>query len=287
MISARRRGFTLVEILVVISIIGVMIGILIPAIYSARAAARTTQCLHNQQELGKAILHYDSSKRRLPAVVSTAPNPKDPANPLYSNWVIDIFPEIDRMDLFKAWRDGTGTDVEVPQLLCPSGDIANPKGGLSYFVNLGYVPVAGGSITANYQNRLFRIRVKNIMEPNMSLSDLRSTANIVMLSERSTDSRWAFKQTEYLPEVIQTLSVETADHPLCFRWAVRPADSHAESPQLLNTALNDPQRPPPAPHLTANHRGGVNVTFLDGSTRTIPLETHCWNDKQDPVRGAP
>lgn len=76
----RVRGFTLVELLVVIAIIAILVLLLLPAVNAAREAARRTTCISQVRQLALAVVNYESAKQRFPLVNCAPPRPGDRSN---------------------------------------------------------------------------------------------------------------------------------------------------------------------------------------------------------------
>ena len=128
---AGRRGFTLVELLVVIAIIAILIALLLPAVQAAREAAQRIQCTNNLKQVGIALLNFENQNRRLPAGNMGWNQAGDEW--LGHSTFLQILPFMeqvnlhDRFDLNLRWVNLVNQDVaaaQIPPYQCPSDDAA-------------------------------------------------------------------------------------------------------------------------------------------------------------------
>ncbi|MEM8667730.1 MAG: DUF1559 domain-containing protein [Planctomycetota bacterium] len=127
-LRSQRSAFTLIELLVVIGIIGILVGLLLPAVQAAREASRRMSCTNNMRQVGLAIQNYHSAFKRLPRQ-STAPGPGKAWTTRRGSWFTAVLPYVEQDGLFKSfdtdfhWHDPENLDAvstEVPILRCPS-----------------------------------------------------------------------------------------------------------------------------------------------------------------------
>ena len=173
----RRSGFTLIELLVVIAIIGVLIALLLPAVQSAREAARRAQCTNNLKQMGLAAMNFEST-------YGTYPNTYGPypiQNPLYpfdggsggsplgrGNVLTQVLQYIEQGNAYNAYNfgldfnggplgaggklneNGTAMVLSIAAYLCPSDPSAAKRvdgaGVCNYFAS------TGGTASVEYGN---------------------------------------------------------------------------------------------------------------------------------------
>ena len=144
--ARRQRGFTLVELLVVIAIIGVLVALLLPAVQSAREAARKTTCQNNLKQIGIAWLNHHDTHRHFPTGGWGFNWVGDPDRGVAENqpggWAFNILPFMEQKTIhdmakgiaaadltgYAEKRRVLGLMVEVPiaSFICPSDVLNEP-----------------------------------------------------------------------------------------------------------------------------------------------------------------
>ncbi len=129
-ICDERAGFTLVELLVVITIIGILIGLLLPAVQAAREAARRMQCSNNLKQIGLALHNYHAARQAFPpgAISQTTNVTNEATSGAHgTSWMLQILPYMEQANLFDRWdfsKNVKGNrdvaEVDIPTFYCPS-----------------------------------------------------------------------------------------------------------------------------------------------------------------------
>ncbi len=116
--SKAQRAFSLIELMVVVSIIGVLVGLLLPAVQSARESSRRTHCINNLKQFGLAQHSYHATHGHFPPGSEMAPIPDAGSNP----WTVLILPQLEQVALYdRLQSDPAAKNAVVPQYSCPTG----------------------------------------------------------------------------------------------------------------------------------------------------------------------
>jgi prepilin-type N-terminal cleavage/methylation domain-containing protein len=160
-------GFTLVELLTVIAIIGILVGLALPGLAAAREAMRRASCNTNLRTLGTAAANHEIQKGEYPGYMKAMGVYKGAGTPhvKVGTWGVALLPTLDNQSAYEVWSDdsvsilnGTSYDVQkiidIQQMQCPSDPNSQFEGAgkNSYAINVGYFPIpspSGTDLTVN------------------------------------------------------------------------------------------------------------------------------------------
>ena len=292
-----RAGFTLVELLVVIAIIGILIALLLPAVQSAREAARRTQCNNNLKQVGLALHSHHDAKGKFPPASYNYIDSTGTVMPKYANaggakldrrcWLHDILRYIEAEGLADDFEQHMGTTggalgfdnlaAQVNSLMCPA-DPTNPKvhtywGGTRGQATQGF----SGNYIVCFGNDHFRIS-DNLDSAN------RNGVFYAGSETRTTDILDGTSLTAFTSELI--LSPDYAQHDIRGRYYnpghggvyfTTQVPPNTMVPDRFNWCSPQPVQRAPCVYTNANmfvsprsyHSGGVNMGFADGAVKFI------------------
>lgn len=205
MTRKRQGGFTLVEMLVVIAIIGILVALLVPAVQRARESARNTQCRNQLSQLALGVVNFTGQRQHYPGYQDLIARNKR------AHWLVSIAPYIDNAGLHQMW-DNPRIPINDPSLFvdmagiwCPSAGGKTFPGGITYGTNNGFLPRATDpppydratafQSTMHAANGIFIDRMlwlrQNRKPPVVKESDLKDgKTNVIMIAENLQAGSW-------------------------------------------------------------------------------------------------
>jgi prepilin-type N-terminal cleavage/methylation domain-containing protein len=294
-VAARSAAFTLIELLVVVAIIGILIALLLPAVQTAREAARRTQCANNLKQIGIAMHAYQEAHESLPVGAYGC---------CWGTWMRAILPHIEQQALSDMYTDDGNYDnpdasyrysgsrnrpvttQRITIATCPS-DQSHPT------TLPGFVDITSHNYAVNYGNTGWIAGYPT--QPAVVASvggvdfegapfSMQGGPNLKPIAVQFALIQDGLSNTLMVAEVIQGQGNDLRgfswwSYGSGFETFLMPNTSEPDVMQSTSYCVNNGVNPPcDAPHTASNpmtmaarsrHPGGVGATLCDGSIRFI------------------
>ena len=266
--AGRRTAFTLVELLVVITIIGMLMALLMPAVQSAREAGRRTACSNNIFQLALAAIRSDEQSGFIPGWRNKHPNP---TNTTTVSWPVPLLPFMERSDVYKNWAENPSpARPSISFFMCPTTPPDNPNDPwLAYGGNCG----SGSGASGRWDGVMGDTTVA--ANARMSFEDVANgdgTPTTILLSERcGSRVAMAFWSTRWCVEngkiVVCGTNPPIEVTPATFFTSANtaiPGFGIFGSPpaKIINSQVDG--APGYRSQPSSNHAGGVVTAYCDG-----------------------
>jgi prepilin-type N-terminal cleavage/methylation domain-containing protein/prepilin-type processing-associated H-X9-DG protein len=287
----RRSGFTLIELLVVVAIIGVLIGLLLPAVQKVREAASRLKCKNNLKQIGLALHNYHDRVGSFPAGYTANALNNDGTGPGWG-WAAHLLPDLEQENLWRlidftqpiiaAGNHDIVRQANVSFLRCPSDPRQDPIP-LSEFTNPAGLttPLARSNYVACYGNTPFLGESPAVLTTHLSIDGISGKG----MFYRNSRTRMA----DVMDGLSNTLAIgeKNAKNTMASWVGVIPGAQWRSANDVANyggvpsniaaaLALGHAcrQHPPSAEagvaeDFSSPHINGVNVLFADGSVHAI------------------
>jgi prepilin-type N-terminal cleavage/methylation domain-containing protein/prepilin-type processing-associated H-X9-DG protein len=270
-----RHAFTLVELLVVMTIIGMLMALLLPAVQNAREAGRRTACTNNLFQLALAAIRSGEQSGFIPGWRNRSPRAAD-NNANAVSWPVVLLPFMERNDVYKVWASGSPQAPYIAFFVCassPPDALTQPT--LSYAGNVG-----SGTNANKWDGVMTDTLATGTQAARISFDDVASAdgcPTTVLLTEKcgpgNAKGNAPLYQTWWdrrnIPASLN-LNVNQASYSA---FANNPVPGvgiigNPGSQKIINNIANN-SAPGFRSQPSSNHAGGVVTAFCDGHTAFV------------------